>query len=392
MNPNNKLSVVLFLPLLSSSFASIAIAGVTNPYAPREAVSYRLTVLGDFSGGADLSTAMDINESGQIVGSGWTSEGQRAAYWHNGTMYQLDGLGGNRSAAVSINESGQIAGYSAVPDNSTRSVIWSNGTSAPVSLGDLYGGLIQSSGTDINDSGQAAGFSESSTGTRAFFWENGVMTNLGELTGGGNRSVGIALNNNGEVVGWSEAASGPRGFLSSGGVMTDLGDLPGGRDESYASDINDMTQVVGYSGGQSGLRAFLWQEGVMRDLGIIADYISSRAEGINNYGEVVGALSRNSFGDDHAFIWSESYGMLDLNDQLLEYDFSMGVFTLKRALGINDVGQIVGYGSYGTGSGQLAFLLDPITTTAVPLPHAMYFLMSGLAVLGLKRKSPSRTD
>ena len=43
-------------------------------------------------------------------------------------------------------------------------------------LGDLPGGIDSSTAIAINESGLVVGWSEAETGTRAFLWESGVMT------------------------------------------------------------------------------------------------------------------------------------------------------------------------------------------------------------------------
>lgn len=98
-----------------------------------------------------------------------------------------------------------------------------------------------------------------------------TLTDLGDLRGGDfGRAYGI--NDAGQVVGSSGAATGSRAFLWEGGTMTDLGDLPGGGDVSRAYGINEAGQVVGNSQvASTGPCAFLWDSGTMTDLNTLID-------------------------------------------------------------------------------------------------------------------------
>lgn len=68
------------------------------------------------------------------------------------------------------------------------------------------------------------------------------------------------------------------------------------------------------------------------------------------------------FQDVRAFLYTDELGMQDLNDLLLPSD--RAEWTLHRAFGINDVGQITGSGVIGGQSH--AFLLSPISLRDTP--------------------------
>jgi len=83
-----------------------------------------------------------------------------------------------------------------------------------------------------------------------------------------------------------------------------------------------------------------------------------------------------------AFLYSNG-AMLDLNDLIP----AASGWRLLRAFSINNAGQIVGTGLYG--SRQLAFRLDPIPTIANPEPGTTsLFLLGGifLTLVGLRRR------
>jgi probable HAF family extracellular repeat protein len=83
--------------------------------------------------------------------------------------------------------------------------------------------------------------------------------------------------------------------------------------------------------------------GSIRDLGTLGGS-SSKANGVNIYGQVVG-VSETASGEQHAFLWTESGGIVDLG--------TLGG-GMSIATGINDQGQVVGYtGAYSTVVGFL---------------------------------------
>jgi probable HAF family extracellular repeat protein len=118
-----------------------------------------------------------------------------------------------------------------------------------------------------------------------------------------------------------------------------------------AYGINDSGQVVGasWTGSQQlPTHAFLYSgSGPMIDLGTLGGGDFSEALGINASGQVVG--DSNGL----AFLYSGSGPMQDLNDLI-----PPGLWTLSKAVAINDRGQIVGGGMIG--GAYEAFLLTPV--------------------------------
>jgi probable HAF family extracellular repeat protein len=221
-------------------------------------------------------------------------------------------------------------------------------------------GGANSRGLGINNSGQITGYADTGGGFyHAFLYGGGGMTDLGTLPYD-SYSEGFGINNSGQVTGWS--LSSLHAFLYSGGSMADLGTLGGFL--SIGVGINASGQVAGYSYTTgNGLHAFLYSGGSMADLGTLGGS-TSVGLGINTSGQVVGYSFVAGDSAQHAFLYTPSAGMVDLNTLIP----SGSGWTLLAAYGINDAGQITGYGATLDGSTH-AFLLSPVVLFSAFAAH-----------------------
>ena len=355
----------------SRSILTFAVFILVGFAIPKQADSqkYKVTDLGTL-GGKFYTRAYSMNNRGQVVGASKRNDsGKHQAFlWEDGVMKDLGTLGRSVSSAVAINDAGQIVGSASVRARRHgvyHVFIWENDVMTDIFDNvETASGVIHGSASDINESGHIAGsWKDPATGSamRAFLWEDGTMTDLGTL--GGNNSHATGINDYGQVVGFSSTASGEsarastRAFLWENGTMTRLGTL--GDNYTVAKDINNSAQVVGYSKMGSVTHAFLWEDGVMKDLGTLGGSYSI-ATRINDLGEVVGYIEYDPRPDSalhHAFLWTDGT-MIDLNNAIdPESEFRLAI-----ARDINESGQIVGKG-YFKGE-QHAFLLTPN-----PLPN-----------------------
>jgi probable HAF family extracellular repeat protein len=337
--------------------AGLAAAGAQDSVA--KVPAYSITDLGTLPGDT-TSAAFAINASGQVVGYSGDEFGEadaRPVLFSGGTVTPLgfadpqdfDGI------ALGINGGGQAVGF----------------TETDVVHAALFTGVVGSDlgrlssvpapGEDvaygINSLGQAVGYSQPKTGdpaarpdgAQAILFSGGTVTGLGALPGD-SQSVAYAINTEGQAVGYSQGATRERAVLFSGGEVTDLGVLSGDLN-SGAFAINDSGEVVGYSGGLERMHAVLFQAGAVINLGALPGDLNSQALAINAAGDAVGVSDRDGF-DQHGVLFHA--GRVIALDSLLPEGSG---WTLQTASGINDSGQIVGYGTLN--GERRAFLLTP---------------------------------
>lgn len=293
----------------------------------------------------------------------------------DGTTQNLGTLGGTNAWAVeaAFNATlgvAQVAGSSLTAAGATRAFLWTAGGSGGVpgnpqmqNLGTLGGTVSEASA--INAVGQVTGYADTATGVdRAFLYTSGSMVDIGAkvaaAAGSGGLglpwSYGFGINASGQVCGtaYDDAFVTERAFLYSSGSVRNLGSLGGGL--AAAEAINDAGRVTGRSTTAAGNElAFLWNGSTMTSLGALGQGAYSYGMAINSSGVVVGASSIDAADSIFNAFVTLSGTMLNLNALL---DTSGTGWTLTEATGINDAGQIVGYGSYG--GARRGFLLNPL--------------------------------
>ncbi|MCH7225393.1 DUF3466 family protein [Haloferula sp. A504] len=302
--------------------------------------------------GASYSRGVALNDHGQMA----VTTGSAGYRWAPGTGFTPLGSATTESRGVyvqDINNSGHIVGYETAGDWSEHAFDWNGSFTDLGNLDPSPNGqnpLAQAKG--INDNGWVVGNSKVFVNFTPFRH----VLSMESLARPGSHGYAIDVNSSNVIAGtvsdWSYVAHAYKWWPD--GTYTELG--TGG-----VAAINDLGQVAGST--TTG-RACVWDaDGTLRTYGILpySQQSSSAARDINEQGQVVG-YSRNSGTGIHdrryATLWDPDGTIHDLNTMTANLDG----WKLVEATGINEAGQICGYGSADqyAGSDQQAFLLTPI--------------------------------
>ena len=98
----------------------------------------------------EMSFAVDVNDRGQVL----LLRGGRSVLWQDGRETDLGDLGGDHTTAVALNERGQVAGRSETADGTVHAFLWDSGRM--IDLG-ARAGDVPSAATDLNERGQVIG-------------------------------------------------------------------------------------------------------------------------------------------------------------------------------------------------------------------------------------------
>ena len=305
--------------------------------------------------------ASALNNSEWVTGTITLSETEGRAYlYRDGEVQDLGTLGGETSVAVDINESGEILGSSTYGGDLTGSAfLYKDGVMQD--LGILIG--MPATATGLNNNGQVTGgASVTALDAHAYIYDEDGFTDLGTL--GGHNSQGFGINDQGMVTGQSSVSGDLylHAFLYHDGGMEDLGTL--GCCDSVGNDINERGDVAGQTSAPESTvshpvnHAFLYSDGVMHDLGTLGGGYGV-AYAVNQDRKVTGTSSTGEPSEFHAFLYADGV-MHDLNDLVSPNDPLAPKVTLLDGVDINDDGVIVANGFNAETGIYTVYLLTPI--------------------------------
>ena len=119
----------LVLPAIALPF--LACERPTEPATDANALPPHLSVVADITVtdlgtlGGTFSSALAVNDLGQVVGLSMTAAKESHAFlWEAGTMTDLGTLGGSEARAVAVNDLGQVVGVSMTAAGESHGALW----------------------------------------------------------------------------------------------------------------------------------------------------------------------------------------------------------------------------------------------------------------------------
>lgn len=197
---------------------------------------------------ADVSVATAMNGSSEIVGYNIFYSNPNAEFqaflFSNGSMTNINSaaLFPGGTAAWGMNNSGQVVGTGYLTSANFHAFVYSGGKMMDIGPSGAY----QASAVAINNSGEIIGsYYLTSGASGAFVYSNGKMTTL-PVPAGSSAVSAFALNDHGEIAGAIYPSSGGAAHAASfnNGIWTDLGVIAGAQ-ASTAKGINISGQIVG---------------------------------------------------------------------------------------------------------------------------------------------------
>lgn len=313
---------------------------------------YIVTEIGTLGGGT--SSALAINDSGEIIGSSGDSMDHLHAFvWVRGNISNLGTLGGTTSEALGINKVGTVVGYSTVDKAGSiyHAFMWANGKMTDLSVGKSYSSRAHA----INSRGIVVGELDQGSREQACYWDSRGMHSL--PTPRGTNSVAVSVNETGDIVGdtYGSQYRDRRACEWVRGRFVVLAE-PKGAVMAQASAVNDEGLVIGVFTDARGRRPCTWVISNPSSCTILGTSLG-QPNRVNNHGEIIGDIPTEP-GFGYGAVW-QGNSPVSLNSGMVS---SSAGWSFGPAVGVNDHGDIVGTGTHN--SNFRGYLLTPVNPAA----------------------------
>jgi hypothetical protein len=251
--------------------------------------------------GAQYTSALGINNSGQIVGESLLVGG----FLYEGGVFSLINApaGFVTFSGDGISDGGQIVGIVLTGNGVSQGYLDNDGAFTIIAVPgvlDTEATGMSSNGTYVVGKDGAGLFQVCCDG---FLYTGGVFTEIHNPSF--YSTVASGVNNSGQIVGTVGPGvgmgSGNHGFIYNGGVFALL-DFPGAI-STFASGVNNSGTIVGsYIDGASKIHGFIYNGGVFTSFDFPSATYTS-INGINDNGVIVGSYG-DAAGNQHGFLYA----------------------------------------------------------------------------------------
>lgn len=359
---------------------SVALTVALASSGAQAEIRYRIQDLHGIFSGDGGSVAVGINNAGWITG---IYSGTGFVYGQ-GRLELIPNIDAGKSVApFAINGPGDVAGLRFTASDGEAAFLYRGGRTIDI------GASLQAANSwasDVNDAGNVVG----NAGGKGFFYD-GIQSRYIEAPEGYSL-LAYGLNDHDVVVGQAQGEGLPtygQAFVRDAtGFSLLQPELANGEYLRVGIDVNNAGQVLVQSSSIfGGAKNYIYHNGIVTEILPPQGAESVNGLDINASGQVVGTIeTRAPDGQSRAFVYTDGQSY-NLNDFLKPADAAN--WYLREAVGINDLGEIIGTGIV---NGEAHIFL----ATPVPEVNTATLILCGLGMVAgvartARRRSTSET-